>query len=58
MDTDPGYMSRKKSKVSNGKIIYVYQTESLTHATHVNGWKQPLSLVVSVACAYLKNGKI
>ena len=40
--TNPGYMSGKKSKVSNGEIRYVTQTEILTHATHVTGWCPPV----------------
>ena len=38
-DLWPRIHEQKNSKVSNGWIRYVKQTEILTHATHVNGWE-------------------
>ena len=35
----PWIHEQKNSKVSNGYIRYVKQTEILTHAAHVNGWE-------------------
>ena len=47
MVTGPRIHEQKNSKVSNGLSRYVKQTEILTDATHVNGWKTGVELLES-----------
>ena len=54
----PRIHEQKNSKISNGLIRYVKQTEILTHATHVNGREAAVRIFLLMYTGSMRGGPV